>query len=395
MKELIGITLVALAITGCKSEIDNAETVIRNGLIYKYGETDPFTGLVLNTPAGIPGISALCNSQVEKGRYSGKSECFYNSQKVYEVEFSAGSKDGTETVFDAETGETKSVKNWKSNRLHGTAEEYLNGTLVSRKEYKNGLQDGDEAGWSEDGQTKLTEITWSNGKELNGFKTYFDTSSNTGLNNPSGTYNYLNGKLHGQQITYSRTDSGKQYTHIEKYFQNGKQDGIFKRYISIPNTDVIQQDLEILYKNDDTVSGWFRQYSRVDGRLIQEIKLIRAPNDEGKGFYDDYPGTLVPDGLIKKYNALLDTTTGEELWVHGVKVDHPPQPQESQESSTHIREEETPREEYLADSTQAFSSEACLDAWITAYRKEIGDAAMIVSEQIDEWKDWCGEGKLP
>lgn len=76
MKRLIGITLVALAITGCKSEIDNAETVIRNGLIYKYGETDPFTGLVLNTPAGIPGISALCNSQVEKGRYSGKSECF-------------------------------------------------------------------------------------------------------------------------------------------------------------------------------------------------------------------------------------------------------------------------------------------------------------------------------
>ena len=82
MKRLIGIILVALAITGCKSEIDNAETVIRNGLIYKYGEPDPFTGLVLNTPAGVPGISALCNSQVEKGRYSGKSECFYNSLRI-------------------------------------------------------------------------------------------------------------------------------------------------------------------------------------------------------------------------------------------------------------------------------------------------------------------------
>lgn len=391
MKRLIGITLVALAITGCRSEIDNAETVIRNGLIYKYGETDPFTGLVLNTPAGIPGISALCNSQVEKGRYSGKSECFYNSQKVYEVEFSEGSKDGTETVFDAETGKTKSVKNWKSNRLHGTSEEYLNGTLIIRKEYKDGLQDGDEAGWSEDGQTKLTDITWSNGKELNGFKTQFNTS----YNYPSGKYNYLNGQLHGQQLTYSITNSGKQYTHIENNFQNGKQDGIFKRYISIPNTDTIQQDLEILYKNGDTVSGWFRQHSKVDGRLIQEIKLIRAPNDEGKGFYDDYPGTLVPDGLIKKYNALLDTTTGEELWVNGVKVDRAVQTQESQEASTHIREEETPREEYLADSTQAFSSEGCLDAWISAYRKEIGDEAVIVSEQIDEWEDWCSEGKLP
>ncbi|EQM76133.1 hypothetical protein N7335_21920 [Stutzerimonas stutzeri] len=242
MKRLIGITLVALAITGCRSEIDNAETVIRNGLIYKYGETDPFTGLVLNTPAGIPGVSALCNSQVEKGRYSGKSECFYNSQKVYEVEFSAGSKDGKEIVFDAETGKTKSVKSWKSNRLHGTSEEYLNGTLISRKEYKDGLQDGDEVGWSEDGQTKLTDITWSNGKELNGFKTQFDTN----FNYPSSKYNYLNGQLHGQQLNYSRTNSGKQYTHIENNFQNGKQDGIFKRYTSIPNTDTIQQDLEIL-----------------------------------------------------------------------------------------------------------------------------------------------------
>ena len=103
----------------------------------------------------------------------------------------------------------------------------------------------------------------------------------------------------------------------------------------------------------------------------------------------------MPDGLIKKYNALLDTTTGEELWVNGVKVDHPPQLQESQEYSINIRKEETPREEYLADSTQAFSSEGCLDAWITAYRKEIGDEAMIVSEQINEWEDWCSEGKLP
>ncbi|MDH0149050.1 hypothetical protein N7335_21925 [Stutzerimonas stutzeri] len=103
----------------------------------------------------------------------------------------------------------------------------------------------------------------------------------------------------------------------------------------------------------------------------------------------------MPDGLIKKYNALLDTTTGEELWVNGVKVDRAVQTQESQEASTHIREEETPREEYLADSTQAFSSEGCLDAWISAYRKEIGDEAVIVSEQIDEWEDWCSEGKLP
>lgn len=171
-------------------------------------------------------------SQVEKGRYSGKSECFYNSQKVYEVEFSAGNKDGKEIVFDAETGETKSVKNWKSNHLHGTSEEYLNGTLISRKEYKDGLQDGDEAGWSEDGQTKLTDITWSNGKELNGFKTQFNTS----FNYPSGKYNYLNGQLHGQQLTYSRTNSGKQYTHISRIISRMANRTAYSKGISASQT---------------------------------------------------------------------------------------------------------------------------------------------------------------
>lgn len=125
MKRLIGIILVALAITGCKSEIDNAETVIRNGLIYKYGEPDPFTGLVLNTPAGVPGISALCNSQVEKGRYSGKSECFYNSQKVYEVEYLKASKTAPRkysmlkqaTKFPSRTGKEVTTGLLKSTRM--------------------------------------------------------------------------------------------------------------------------------------------------------------------------------------------------------------------------------------------------------------------------------------
>ncbi|HCL3894626.1 TPA: hypothetical protein N2B36_006260, partial [Pseudomonas aeruginosa] len=64
MKKSIIAFLIATAITGCRSEIDYAETETRNGLIYKYGDTDPFSGLVVNIPIGLPGISAQCNAQL-------------------------------------------------------------------------------------------------------------------------------------------------------------------------------------------------------------------------------------------------------------------------------------------------------------------------------------------
>lgn len=41
------------------------------------------------------------------------------------------------------------------------------------------------------------------------------------------------------------------------------------------------------------------------------------------------------------------------------------------------------------------ASENCLDAWITAFRKEAGAEAPVVSEQLDEWSDWCASGKYP
>lgn len=39
--------------------------------------------------------------------------------------------------------------------------------------------------------------------------------------------------------------------------------------------------------------------------------------------------------------------------------------------------------------------EQCLNAWIEAFRKDLGEDAMIVGEQLSEWEGWCSEGKLP
>ncbi|EPW8810489.1 toxin-antitoxin system YwqK family antitoxin [Pseudomonas aeruginosa] len=422
MKRLIGIILVALAITGCKSEIDNAETVIRNGLIYKYGEPDPFTGLVLNTPAGVPGISALCNSQVEKGRYSGKSECFYNSQKVYEVEYLEGVKNGTEKVFDAKTGDKISVKNWKRGNQDGIAEEYQNGVLTHLQEFKNGKPDGTETGWTGDGKKVITELTWSAGRKLSGY----ETNSNEKLN-------YLNGQLHGPQTKYGYlTGSLKQYVASEENYKDGKLDGVQKTYINTLHTEIIQQESEVIYENGTAVSGWLKTFNKQDGKPIQEIKLVQPDKVEDENFRTEYPGNLVPDGLIKTYNYQTDSFDGEEVWVNGVKTkysyislvataddgyDAADDSDDAGDMVFNVLDTTAPYEKYRkvskaeytahgastalnpsatnAKSSSIVTSDNCLEAWISAFREEVGEDALIVSEQLSEWESWCSEGRLP
>ncbi|MDH2201493.1 hypothetical protein [Ectopseudomonas oleovorans] len=43
----------------------------------------------------------------------------------------------------------------------------------------------------------------------------------------------------------------------------------------------------------------------------------------------------------------------------------------------------------------AMDAEACLDAWIAAYRQDEGDEVTIIHDQITEWQQWCSEGRLP
>lgn len=45
--------------------------------------------------------------------------------------------------------------------------------------------------------------------------------------------------------------------------------------------------------------------------------------------------------------------------------------------------------------TNSATSGNCLDAWIGAFRREVSETAPIHSEQLNEWEDWCADGKYP
>jgi len=46
-------------------------------------------------------------------------------------------------------------------------------------------------------------------------------------------------------------------------------------------------------------------------------------------------------------------------------------------------------------ASAGLNPDACLDAWVAAYREEEGDEVAIIRDQISEWEDWCSKGKQP
>lgn len=249
----------------------------------------------------------LCSAMVEDGRYSGRKECYFGENKVYEVGLLNNKKHGSEMVYDPRTGDKVAIESWSEGLKSGVDERYKDGVLVHRLEYAGGRKNGREQRWSDDGAEVLTDLQWKDGKEYAGF-----------ITNEHGRFQYADGKLHGEQINRS----ADRLNAIENR-NNGLLDGLVKKYTRIPiTTKEDKQYLEILYKDGEAVSGWIRQFDHKNGGLIQEIKLVRAPESEIQGTYDKYPDSLVPDGLIKSIDvdALYPMVTGEELWVGGFKV---------------------------------------------------------------------------
>lgn len=49
----------------------------------------------------------------------------------------------------------------------------------------------------------------------------------------------------------------------------------------------------------------------------------------------------------------------------------------------------------IAINTQVAPTANCFDKWVNAYRQEQGEEAMVHTEQMTEWEQWCAEGKMP
>jgi len=197
-----------LAITGCSKPIDVAEARNANGLVYKAGDREPFTGTVKNVPmyvvlqmsiqrVAIAGAAAdgTCERRFADGKPDGETVCKSPSgSTLVEQNWQEGRKHGAEKIWTAD-GFLRSEKHWKNGKEHGLQQVYNPQTkkLVYRAEFEEGKLAGRHQLWDPSGEHLLWDLTWKDGLQ-------------TGFRKLDGAEeNFVDGKPHGVQRRYRPT----------------------------------------------------------------------------------------------------------------------------------------------------------------------------------------------
>ncbi|MBS1207820.1 MAG: hypothetical protein H6R19_218 [Proteobacteria bacterium] len=230
-----------LLIQGCGQEIDAKQATNISGLLYKLNDSDPFTGTITNFPASYDMFgtvaAAACSLPVKKGRPDGTTKCVTSQGvKVVEVDFKEGVRDGSEQVWDRETGNLISSAHWSKGHKDGKQENYnpANKKQIILINWSNGNKVDEEKRWSLTGDVVLTDLRWKDGKATGFIKT---VETLTGNENIVEEASYKDGVLDGAKKRYSinaaqssgvGTKGGvvKYYLSSQENYVNGKQDGL-------------------------------------------------------------------------------------------------------------------------------------------------------------------------
>ncbi len=133
-------------------EARRSELSLREKRLYRAGEAQPFTGIMVEH---YPGGAVQSRSVVSNGVLHGFSRGWYtNGQMQVEEIFLNGVSDGTRVKWHA-NGRKESEASIAQGKLHGTFTRWHeNGTLAERIEMKNGQPDGESIAWYPSGFVK-------------------------------------------------------------------------------------------------------------------------------------------------------------------------------------------------------------------------------------------------
>jgi antitoxin component YwqK of YwqJK toxin-antitoxin module len=196
-------TSCVFVVTGCSEKIDARQLQLNNGLNYRVGENDPFSGTVTNIPVSEfarVSTDGSCVAEMKSGVVDGKVTCVTpDSKQLYEGTWRQGKRDGTEKVWFP-TGQLVSVGEWKGGRKDGVHQRFnpMASKLISETHWLNGNKAGQERHWDVSGNVLLVDLQWNDGK-----KTGFSKAGTT-------EEHFVDGKLDGVVKNYALpTDSDK------------------------------------------------------------------------------------------------------------------------------------------------------------------------------------------
>lgn len=228
----------------------------------------------------------------------------------------------------------------------------------------------------------ISEFSFENGVLQNHFKMHNKTSEYV-----IAEADFDNGLLEGKMLL-SNPDNGKLIAKTK--LKEGKPDG-----------DLIRYTLDgkyPLYKGsfvDGKKDGVEEMYHPTTHKLIAQINWENdVKNGSQKGWSNDGSVLLVDlnwaDGKASGFEKHMDETDAklifDKTFKDGVEITPSTSPPLS---------ELTLNQAIARLHPDTSNIEKCVDSWTTAHRKEVGADAIVMADQLDEWKTWCEQGKTP
>jgi hypothetical protein len=141
-------------------------------------------------------------------------------------------------------------------------------------------------------------------------------------------------------------------------YKGGKLDGEVKRYASDGERVTYRSTF-----NNGLMEGLEEEFDPQNGRPLKSVEW-KAGKKHGLAREWNWPGQPPYESQCDQGNCVL-TKRPEDASTQ------PP------------------------SAAKATDENACVNKWIVAHRKHVGEDASVSADQLGEWKEWCSQGKTP
>jgi len=310
---------VALGLAGCGGgEIDYRQTNTVNGLVYKNGDAEPFTGRVLKSPMSVNIFRVgTCDIEVKKGVLDGKTICSTNDgKKIAEANYSKEMKDGAERRWSPDTGKLIYDASWSSGKIDGVEKVFNDAgdTLIHETHWKKGNRNGSEKIWETSGKVLLADLNWING------------NANGHQRTSTEDMTWKNGRKDGP---YKHTsDLGEVFE--EGQYADGKKVGIWNEFGPSASFELLDaENLGVESFKAMEILGIVKKaaakatVSYIDDQRDGPIKVLDAGGHvifEGAFANDKFNGQIVAMDFAHNRTVRLNAVNGEG---HVISIDAP------------------------------------------------------------------------
>jgi antitoxin component YwqK of YwqJK toxin-antitoxin module len=494
MKQLtiLVVLIFIAAVSGCTSTIESGQLDYDNGVAYKHGDTDPFTGkvhfAVSDNPQFVSNIENALNPDhhayeavgwdyscliaFKNGTPEGDTRCTYaNGNVASSFILHHGLLDG-EAIRYNEKGDKVYVTHWDKGvndgeqKVYSADGRYVIHEWTAEEGHKRGKEvrhyaDGDdlaEGKWDDDGKftgTMYVPDEWAiytlkDGVKDGGFKELDRNDPSLKLVSVEGSYS--NGQMDGTwtyhgQIAIGSVSNGvttldrlirlSEGDEVELTWKGGELSGPIKVYdkdkhallsFSVAGGKILppverfdpESNKKVVFTDGATISAL--NYNPMDSSSNPDLAREAAGMSQRDSMYQQVHQALDVQRQLQAINRarvdyVLDpvhnpdpatiqrpsqpVTTGQSPSMVGAAPQAQPAPPASVSSSqaavwqaqAAAQAAAVPASPVSATSGADTGLSPCVSAWIAAFRKEKGEDVIVTKDQLDEWAQWCSQGK--